>query len=125
MTATMASASDRVMLAIHEIERGWVGAGYVLGGEGVSPRLRPRPGIHVCRRVSDVVDAADAVVKRRRAQLSAVRTATIAHIAASAFPSSVSSGAGVFQPSSTIAGARRKSPILSSRCGHSHAIPSA
>jgi methanogenic corrinoid protein MtbC1 len=64
LTATMPSASDRVMLAIHEIERGWPDAGYVLGGRGVSPRLRPRPGIHICRRVSEVVDAADAVVMR-------------------------------------------------------------
>ena len=64
LTATMPSASDRVMLAIHEIERGWPDAGYVLGGRGVSPRLRPRPGIHICRRVSEVVDAADAVLMR-------------------------------------------------------------
>ena len=64
LTATMPSASDRVMLAIHEIERGWPNAGFVLGGRGVSPRLRQRPGIHICRRVSEVVDAADAVVMR-------------------------------------------------------------
>jgi MerR family transcriptional regulator, light-induced transcriptional regulator len=64
LTATMPSASDRVMLAIHEIERGWPDAGFVLGGRGVSPRLRPRPGIHICRRVSEVVDAADAVLMR-------------------------------------------------------------
>ena len=36
----------------------------MLGGSGLSPRLRPMPGIHVCKRVSDVVDAADALVKR-------------------------------------------------------------
>lgn len=64
MTATMPDVSDRVMLAIHEVERGWPGAGYVIGGNGLSARLRPRPGMHVCRRVSEVVDAADAVVKR-------------------------------------------------------------
>ena len=64
LTATMPDASDRVMLAIREIERGWAGAGYVLGGRGLSVRLRPQPGIHVCRRVSEVVDAADAIVKR-------------------------------------------------------------
>ena len=64
LTATMPDASDRLMLAIHEIERGWTGAGFVLGGRGVSPRLRPQPGIHVCRRVSEAVEAADAVVKR-------------------------------------------------------------
>jgi methanogenic corrinoid protein MtbC1 len=64
MTATMPDASDRVAIAIREIERGWKGAGYVVGGSGLSARLRPRPGIHVCRRVSEVVDAADAIVKR-------------------------------------------------------------
>jgi methanogenic corrinoid protein MtbC1 len=64
LTATMPDVSDRVMLAIHEVERGWPGAGFVLGGRGLSARLRPRPGIHVCRRVSEVVDAADAVMKR-------------------------------------------------------------
>ena len=64
LTATMPGASDRVTLAIREIERGWPGAGYVVGGRGLSVRLRPRPGIHVCRRVSEVVEAADAVLKR-------------------------------------------------------------
>jgi len=64
LTATMPDASDRVMLAIGEVERGWPGAGWVLGGRGLSVRLRPQPGIHVCRRVSEVVEAADAVLKR-------------------------------------------------------------
>ena len=64
LTATMPDVSDRVMLAIHEVERGWPGAGYVIGGRGLSARLRARPRIHVCTRVSEVVDAADAVVKR-------------------------------------------------------------
>jgi len=36
----------------------------VLGGSGVSRRLRPQPGIEICRRVSDVVEAVDAMVKR-------------------------------------------------------------
>ena len=64
LTATMPGASDRVTIAIREIERGWKGAGYVVGGSGLSARLRPRPGLHICTRVSEVVDAADAIVKR-------------------------------------------------------------
>jgi hypothetical protein len=52
------------MLAIREIEREFGGAGYVLGGRGISRRLRPQPGIRVCKRVSEVVDAADALLKR-------------------------------------------------------------
>jgi MerR family transcriptional regulator, light-induced transcriptional regulator len=64
LSATMPDATDRLLLAVHEMERGWDGAGYVVGGRGVSPRLRSRPGIHVCKRVSEAVEAADAVVKR-------------------------------------------------------------
>jgi methanogenic corrinoid protein MtbC1 len=64
LTATMPDVSDRVMMAIHEVQRGWSGAGYVVGGRGLSSRLRPLPGIHVCKRVSEVVDAADAIIKR-------------------------------------------------------------
>ena len=64
MTATMPDASDRLMIAVHEIGRSWAGAGYLLGGQGISPRLPPMPGIHVCKRVLDAVDAADALVKR-------------------------------------------------------------
>jgi methanogenic corrinoid protein MtbC1 len=64
LSATMPSASDRLILAIHEIQKGWPGAGYLVGGRGVSARLRPRPGIQLCRRVSEAVDTADALVKR-------------------------------------------------------------
>jgi methanogenic corrinoid protein MtbC1 len=64
LSATMPSASDRLTIAIHEIQRSWPGAGYVLGGRGISSRLRPRPGIQLCRRVSEVVETADALRKR-------------------------------------------------------------
>ena len=64
LSATMPSASDRLTVAMHEIQRSWPGAGYVLGGPGLSPRLRPRPGIQLCRRVSEAVETADALVKR-------------------------------------------------------------
>ena len=40
-----------------------MGAGYLLGGRGVS-RRRGRGRIHVCKRVSEAVEAADALVKR-------------------------------------------------------------
>src|SRR5215212_4958242 len=63
LSATMPSASDRLTIAMHEIQRSWPGAGYVLGGRGISSRLRPRPGIQLCRRVSEVVETADALLK--------------------------------------------------------------
>jgi methanogenic corrinoid protein MtbC1 len=64
LTATMPGGSDRVLLAVHEVQQVWRGAGFVVGGRGVEPGLRPRPGIDICTRVSEVVDAVDAVVKR-------------------------------------------------------------
>jgi hypothetical protein len=39
-------------------------AGFVLGGRAISSRLRSRPGIAICDRVSDVVEAVDAMAKR-------------------------------------------------------------
>jgi MerR family transcriptional regulator, light-induced transcriptional regulator len=64
LSATMPSASDRLTIAIHEIQRSWPGAGYLLGGRGISSRLRPRPGIQLCRRVSEAVETTDALLKR-------------------------------------------------------------
>ena len=47
-----ARPSDRLMLAIHEIEARVARRGLRAGRpRALSPRLRPRPGIHVCRRV--------------------------------------------------------------------------
>jgi hypothetical protein len=64
LTATMPGGSDRVLLAVHEVQQEWRGAGFVVGGRGLAPGLRPRPGIELCTRVSEVVDAVDAVVMR-------------------------------------------------------------
>ena len=52
------------MIAIHEIGRSWPGAGYVLGGSGVSRRTAADARDPRLQRVSDAVDAADALVKR-------------------------------------------------------------
>lgn len=64
LTATMPGGSDQVLIAIHEIQRRWPGAAFVVGGRDVSQRMRPRPGIAVCRRVSEVVESVDAMVQR-------------------------------------------------------------
>jgi hypothetical protein len=39
-------------------------AGFVVGGRGLTARMRTRPRIDVCARVSEVVDAVDALVHR-------------------------------------------------------------
>jgi hypothetical protein len=37
--------------------------GFVIGGGGFASRVHARPGIEVCRRVSEAVEAVDAMVK--------------------------------------------------------------
>ena len=64
LTATMPGGEDQALIAIHEVQRRWPAAGFVLGGRGLTSRSRSRPGVEVCRRVSEVVEAVDAVVKR-------------------------------------------------------------
>ena len=36
----------------------------MIGGRDLTSRSQSRPGVEVCRRVSEVVEAVDAVVKR-------------------------------------------------------------
>jgi len=64
LTSTMPGGADRVLLAIHAVQEVRPGTGFIIGGRALTSRLRPRPGIAVCRRVSEVVDAVDAMVKR-------------------------------------------------------------
>jgi hypothetical protein len=45
------------------VQRRWPTVRFVVGGRGLSSRVQPRPGVDVCRRVSDVVEAVDAIVK--------------------------------------------------------------
>jgi MerR family transcriptional regulator, light-induced transcriptional regulator len=64
LSATMPGAADQVLIAIHEVLRAWPTAGFVVGGRGLTSRVRARPGIEVCERVSEVVEAVDATIKR-------------------------------------------------------------
>jgi MerR family transcriptional regulator, light-induced transcriptional regulator len=64
LSATMPGGSDQVMIAIHEVQKSWPSVSFVVGGRGLAARLRSRPGIGVCERVSDAVEAVDALVKR-------------------------------------------------------------
>ena len=60
----MPGGGDRILIAMHEITRACPTMRFVIGGRGVTGRVRAQPGIEVCGRVSDVVEAADALVKR-------------------------------------------------------------
>jgi MerR family transcriptional regulator, light-induced transcriptional regulator len=67
MSATMAGGTDRLLVAIHEVQTARPGSGFVLGGRALTSRVRGLPGIDVCERVSDVVEAVDAMLKRPHA----------------------------------------------------------
>ena len=60
----MQDGGDQVTLAMNAVERAWPRAGFVIGGRAVSSRVRSRPGVDVCGRVSEVVEAVDAMVQR-------------------------------------------------------------
>ena len=63
LSSTMPGGGDQVLVSIHEVQQTWPAAGFVVGGRGLTSRVRARPGIEVCQRVSDAVDAVDALVK--------------------------------------------------------------
>jgi hypothetical protein len=54
--------SDRVLLAMRAVLEERPRAGFVVGGRGLTSRVRGLPGVDVCDRVSDVVVAVDAMV---------------------------------------------------------------
>ena len=64
MSATMPGGGDRLLVAMDDMLHAWPSARFVVGGRGLSSRLRERPGLAVCDRVSEAVEVVDAVVKR-------------------------------------------------------------
>ncbi len=64
VSATLASGISEVLNAIDEAQRHAPGIGFVIGGRGISERVLARPGVRICSRVSEVVEAVDATVKR-------------------------------------------------------------
>ena len=67
LSSTMPGGGDQVLVSIHEVQKTWPAAGFVVGGRGLTSRVRTRPGIEVCQRLSDAVDAVDALVKHAAA----------------------------------------------------------
>jgi methanogenic corrinoid protein MtbC1 len=64
LSQTMAAPTDRVLSAIDDVLEEGPSAGFVVGGRGLIVEGQLRPRVHVCDRVSDVVDAVDALVQR-------------------------------------------------------------
>jgi methanogenic corrinoid protein MtbC1 len=64
LSATMPAGATAISSAIHAVQRHLPRAGFVIGGRGLPSQLQPRPGVDVCHRVSEVVEAVDALIKR-------------------------------------------------------------
>jgi methanogenic corrinoid protein MtbC1 len=63
LSATMAT-TDQVLIAIQAVHERRPGVGFVLGGRGLTSRVLGLPDVDVCDRVTDVVVAVDAMVRR-------------------------------------------------------------
>ena len=63
LTSTMVDPAGEVLATIDALQRRWPAVGFVIGGNALASRVHSRPGIDVCRRVSDAVEAVDALVK--------------------------------------------------------------
>jgi MerR family transcriptional regulator, light-induced transcriptional regulator len=64
LSATMAGGSDQVLVAIHEVQLVAPDTAFIVGGRGLTSRVQAGAGIAICERVSDVVGAVDALIKR-------------------------------------------------------------
>jgi len=66
LSATMPGSGDQLLITMHEVQRAWPTASFVLGGRGLTSRTQGRPGVEICHRVSEAVDAVDALVQSAR-----------------------------------------------------------
>jgi hypothetical protein len=63
LTSTMVDPAGEVLATIDALQRRWPTMGFVIGGSALASRVHSRPGIDVCRRVSEAVEAVDAMVR--------------------------------------------------------------
>jgi MerR family transcriptional regulator, light-induced transcriptional regulator len=63
MSLTMPGRANQVLSAFDEVRRARPSAAFVVGGRGLSVEWQLRPEVHVCGRVSETVEAVDAMVK--------------------------------------------------------------
>jgi methanogenic corrinoid protein MtbC1 len=64
MSLTMAGRRSEILSAIDNVRLVLPTAGFVVGGRGLTDEAHRRPVVHVCSRVSEVVEVVDATVKR-------------------------------------------------------------
>ena len=66
MSSTLLGRTEHLLNCIDKVRRERHPVGFVIGGRGLTVEGQLRPQIHVCQRVSEVVEAVDAMVKRAR-----------------------------------------------------------
>jgi MerR family transcriptional regulator, light-induced transcriptional regulator len=64
LSSTMPGGSDELLMAFAEVQRACPGAGFLVGGRGVTSRVRPLRGVDTRDSVSDALEAVDALVRR-------------------------------------------------------------
>lgn len=64
LSATLPGLGDRVLICMHEAQRLQPEAQFVVGGSGISSSAAALPGVTVCGRVTEAVEAVDALIKR-------------------------------------------------------------
>jgi methanogenic corrinoid protein MtbC1 len=64
ISSTMPGRADRMLDAIDEVRQARPSVPFVVGGRGLSVDWQFRPEVRVCARVSEAVEAVDAMVKR-------------------------------------------------------------
>jgi methanogenic corrinoid protein MtbC1 len=62
LSSTMPGSSDQLLIAFHEVQRAWPSTGFLVGGRGVTSRVRPLPGVDVRGSVEEALPAVDALV---------------------------------------------------------------
>ena len=64
LSVTMPGGGDKLLISMHEAQRVRPETQFVVGGRGISSRISSRPGVAICERVTEAVEAVDALVKR-------------------------------------------------------------
>ena len=64
LTLTMHHGADELLGAIAAVQQEWPSARFIVGGRGLTVRIQPQSMLGICGRVSEVVEAVDAMVKQ-------------------------------------------------------------
>jgi MerR family transcriptional regulator, light-induced transcriptional regulator len=64
LSATLPGMNGPMYRAIDEVHQAMPSTQFIIGGRGLAAEIGSRPGIFVCQRVSEVVETADASIKR-------------------------------------------------------------